>query len=132
MPQVVEFAADESDMRTVRFLVDGPADTLFEGGRFVFEIVLPPDYPMNPPSIVCLTDSGRFETGHKICTSFSDYHPEASGGVWGGGDAAPRVPRSTVVLADPRSPPHRSSSPPRSVGPRRTPSVRSSLLSSPS
>eukprot|EP01017_Pseudomicrothorax_dubius_P011637 TRINITY_DN14392_c0_g1_i2.p1 TRINITY_DN14392_c0_g1~~TRINITY_DN14392_c0_g1_i2.p1 ORF type:complete len:153 (-),score=15.01 TRINITY_DN14392_c0_g1_i2:85-543(-) len=38
--------------------------------------MLPPEYPIKPPSLEFITPSGRFKPGEKICTSFTNYHPE--------------------------------------------------------
>jgi ubiquitin-conjugating enzyme E2 J1 len=46
-------------------------------------ILLPADYPFKPPHIVFLTPSGRFETGTKVCLSFSAHHPELWQPAWG-------------------------------------------------
>ncbi len=37
------------------FTIRGPADSEFEGGIYHGRIVLPPEYPMKPPSIILLT-----------------------------------------------------------------------------
>eukprot|EP01134_Creolimax_fragrantissima_P001967 CFRG1967T1 len=58
------------------FTVRGPSETPFEGGIYHGRILLPPEYPMKPPSIIVLTPNGRFEVGKKICLSISAYHPE--------------------------------------------------------
>ena len=39
------------------FTIRGPSETDFEGGIYHGRIVLPPDYPMKPPSIILLTVS---------------------------------------------------------------------------
>ena len=39
------------------FTVQGPADSDFESGRYHGRIILPPEYPMKPPSIMLLTVS---------------------------------------------------------------------------
>lgn len=41
------------------------------------EIALPTDYPLAPPSLRCLTPSGRFQVGSQICTTFTAFHPES-------------------------------------------------------
>lgn len=46
------------------------------------KLVFPTDYPWKPPSIMMVTDTGRFETNHRICLSISDYHPESWNPVW--------------------------------------------------
>lgn len=37
------------------FTVRGPADSDFEGGIYHGRIILPPEYPLKPPSIMLLT-----------------------------------------------------------------------------
>lgn len=39
------------------FTIRGPSDTDFSGGIYHGRIVLPPEYPMKPPSIILLTVS---------------------------------------------------------------------------
>ncbi|EDO28988.1 predicted protein, partial [Nematostella vectensis] len=64
------------------FTVRGPPDTEFAGGRYHGRIILPPEYPMKPPSIMLLTPNGRFEIGKKICLSMSAHHPETWQPSW--------------------------------------------------
>uniref|UniRef100_A0A493U1U8 Ubiquitin conjugating enzyme E2 J1 n=1 Tax=Anas platyrhynchos platyrhynchos TaxID=8840 RepID=A0A493U1U8_ANAPP len=54
----------------------------FDGGIYHGRIVLPPEYPMKPPSIILLTANGRFEVGKKICLSISGHHPETWQPSW--------------------------------------------------
>jgi len=49
----------EDNLFEWHFTVQGPKDTAFEGGRYHGRILLPPDYPMKPPSIIMLTVSYR-------------------------------------------------------------------------
>lgn len=49
------------------FSVRGPPDTEFDGGVYHGRIVLPPEYPMKPPSIILLTVRGR----RLLCVSVS-------------------------------------------------------------
>ena len=72
-----------SDIMEWHFEVRGPAGTPFEGGLYHGRIMLPPEYPFKPPSIMLLTPSGRFEVGKKICLSISAHHPEDWQPAWG-------------------------------------------------
>lgn len=58
------------------FTIRGPFDTDFAGGIYHGRILLPAEYPMKPPSIILLTQNGRFKTNEKICLSISGHHPE--------------------------------------------------------
>ncbi|CAG0887608.1 unnamed protein product [Cyprideis torosa] len=66
----------EDNLFEWHFTVRGPVDSDFEGGLYHGRILLPPDYPMKPPSIILLTPNGRFETNKKICLNISGHHPE--------------------------------------------------------
>lgn len=78
------FAAPlENDMFEWHFTIKGADGTDFEGGVYHGRILLPAEYPFKPPNIVFLTPNGRFETGMKVCLSFSAYHPELWQPAWG-------------------------------------------------
>eukprot|EP00742_Colponemidia_sp_Colp-10_P003732 GILJ01003972.1.p1 GENE.GILJ01003972.1~~GILJ01003972.1.p1 ORF type:complete len:308 (+),score=23.34 GILJ01003972.1:42-926(+) len=64
------------------FTIRGPLDTEFAGGLYHGRIVLPSDYPYQPPSIMLLTPNGRFEVRTKICLSISSHHPEFWQPAW--------------------------------------------------
>ncbi|CAN0418939.1 unnamed protein product [Lampetra fluviatilis] len=72
----------EDNLFEWHFSVRGPPDSDFEGGIYHGRIILPPEYPMRPPSIIMLTASGRFEVGKKICLSISGHHPETWQPSW--------------------------------------------------
>lgn len=72
----------EDNLFEWHFTVRGPPDSDFDGGVYHGRIVLPPEYPMKPPSIILLTANGRFEVGKKICLSISGYHPETWQPSW--------------------------------------------------
>jgi ubiquitin-conjugating enzyme E2 J2 len=67
----------DSDVSTVHFLVLGPKDTPFEGGEYVVELRLPPNYPMMPPRLRVRTPSGRFQVDTDVCATFTSHHPES-------------------------------------------------------
>ena len=46
------------------------------------KLQFPQDYPWKPPSIMLITQSGRFDVNKRICLSISDYHPESWNPVW--------------------------------------------------
>ena len=73
----------EHDMFEWHFTIRGAEGTDFAGGVYHGRILLPPEYPFKPPNIVFLTPSGRFETGVKVCLSFSAHHPELWQPAWG-------------------------------------------------
>ncbi|XP_043542680.1 ubiquitin-conjugating enzyme E2 J1 [Chiloscyllium plagiosum] len=72
----------EDNLFEWHFTVRGPPDSDFDGGVYHGRIVLPPEYPMKPPSIILLTPNGRFEVGKKICLSISGHHPETWQPSW--------------------------------------------------
>lgn len=65
------------------FTIRGADGTDFQGGLYHGRILLPTDYPFKPPNIVFMNPSGRFETGVKVCLSFSAHHPELWQPAWG-------------------------------------------------
>ncbi|XP_057679212.1 ubiquitin-conjugating enzyme E2 J1 isoform X1 [Corythoichthys intestinalis] len=72
----------EDNLFEWHFSVRGPPDSDFDGGIYHGRILLPPEYPMKPPSIILLTPNGRFEVGKKICLSISGHHPETWQPSW--------------------------------------------------
>ncbi|XP_074652077.1 uncharacterized protein LOC141906682 isoform X2 [Tubulanus polymorphus] len=64
------------------FTIRGPMESDFNDGIYHGRIVLPPEYPMKPPSIILLTPNGRFELNTKICLSISGHHPESWRPSW--------------------------------------------------
>jgi ubiquitin-protein ligase len=51
LPAGVTVQVYESRMELLRAAIEGPADTPYEGGLFVFDIYLPPSYPAVPPKV---------------------------------------------------------------------------------
>ena len=67
-------SSEEANIYRCHFLLK--FDTgIFAGGEYHGLLDLPNEYPMAPPKISFFTPSGRFETGKRVCVSFSDYHP---------------------------------------------------------
>ncbi|KAI9671498.1 MAG: hypothetical protein M1817_003549 [Caeruleum heppii] len=65
------------------FTLSGPPSTPYEQGIYHGRIILPPTYPLRPPSFRFLTPSGRFETNREICLSISGHHEESWQPAWG-------------------------------------------------
>ncbi|PKY05569.1 UBC-like protein [Aspergillus campestris IBT 28561] len=64
-------------------LAGPPAPSAYAGGIYHGRIVLPPTYPLRPPSFRFLTPSGRFEVNREICLSISGHHEELWQPAWG-------------------------------------------------
>ena len=67
---------EESNIFEWHFCVFGLKDCAFEGGFYHGKLSFPRDYPFKPPGIQMWTPNGRFAPNKRICTNFSDYHPE--------------------------------------------------------
>jgi ubiquitin-conjugating enzyme E2 J1 len=66
------------------FTIAGPpAPSPYASGIYHGRIVLPPTYPLRPPSFRFLTPSGRFEVNREICLSISGHHEETWQPAWG-------------------------------------------------
>ena len=73
---------EEKNVFEWHFVVYGLKDCPYEGGFYHGRLSFPRDYPFKPPGIKMLTPNGRFEPSKKICTNFSDYHPELWNPSW--------------------------------------------------
>ncbi|KAL9114367.1 MAG: hypothetical protein Q9187_007488 [Circinaria calcarea] len=65
------------------FTLAGPPATPYANGIYHGRIILPPTYPLRPPSFRFLTPSGRFEVNREICLSISGHHEESWQPAWG-------------------------------------------------
>ncbi|KAI0399299.1 ubiquitin-conjugating enzyme/RWD-like protein [Xylaria palmicola] len=73
----------ESDLFEWHFTLRGPPKSAFADGLYHGRIVLPPTYPLSPPSFRFTTPSGRFEPNREICLSISGHHEETWQPAWG-------------------------------------------------
>lgn len=73
----------ETNVLEWHFVLHGTTDTPYQGGFYHGKLMFPTSFPMKPPSIMMVTDSGRFVTNKKICMSMSDFHPELWNPLWG-------------------------------------------------
>ncbi|KAF2225812.1 ubiquitin-conjugating enzyme/RWD-like protein, partial [Elsinoe ampelina] len=80
-----DFAAHPLDANLFEwhFTLRGPPSSPYTGGLYHGRIVLPPSYPLRPPSFRFLTPSGRFEVNREICLSISGFHEETWQPAWG-------------------------------------------------
>ncbi|TGJ80806.1 hypothetical protein E0Z10_g7943, partial [Xylaria hypoxylon] len=73
----------ESDLFEWHFTLRGPPTSAFAEGIYHGRIVLPPTYPLSPPSFRFTTPTGRFEPNREICLSISGHHEETWQPAWG-------------------------------------------------
>eukprot|EP00287_Rhodomonas_sp_CCMP768_P031699 CAMPEP_0202836294 /NCGR_PEP_ID=MMETSP1389-20130828/40644_1 /ASSEMBLY_ACC=CAM_ASM_000865 /TAXON_ID=302021 /ORGANISM="Rhodomonas sp., Strain CCMP768" /LENGTH=176 /DNA_ID=CAMNT_0049512039 /DNA_START=116 /DNA_END=643 /DNA_ORIENTATION=+ len=72
----------DSDLLDWHFVLLGVKGSAFEGGLYHGRILLDEDYPMKPPRLLFLTESGRFEVGVPLCLSITTHHPECWQPTW--------------------------------------------------
>ncbi|KAL9006765.1 MAG: hypothetical protein Q9188_000452 [Gyalolechia gomerana] len=83
-PDATLYAAPlESNLFEWHFTLQGPPSTPYATGIYHGRIILPPTYPLRPPSFRFLTPSGRFEVNREICLSISGHHEETWQPAWG-------------------------------------------------
>ncbi|RDA84685.1 hypothetical protein CP532_3515 [Ophiocordyceps camponoti-leonardi (nom. inval.)] len=73
----------ESDLFEWHFTFRGPPNSVYSQGIYHGRIVLPPTYPLRPPSFRFTTPNGRFEANREICLSISGHHEETWQPAWG-------------------------------------------------
>ncbi|KAL8693119.1 MAG: hypothetical protein Q9218_002005 [Villophora microphyllina] len=73
----------ETNLFEWHFTLRGPPSTPYASGIYHGRILLPPTYPLRPPSFRFLTPSGRFEVNREICLSISGHHEETWQPAWG-------------------------------------------------
>ena len=74
----------ESNFFEWHFTLRGPpSPSPYASGLYHGRIILPPTYPLRPPSFRFLTPSGRFEPNREICLSISGHHEESWQPAWG-------------------------------------------------
>ncbi|KAJ4376317.1 hypothetical protein N0V83_001600 [Neocucurbitaria cava] len=74
----------ETNLFEWHFTIRGPpSPSAYAGGIYHGRIILPPQYPLRPPSFRFLTPTGRFEVNREICLSISGHHEETWQPAWG-------------------------------------------------
>jgi ubiquitin-conjugating enzyme E2 J1 len=83
-PHFTAHPVSDSNLYDWHFTLAGPPPpSPYSGGIYHGRIVLPPTYPLRPPSFRFLTPSGRFEVNREICLSISGHHEETWQPAWG-------------------------------------------------
>jgi ubiquitin-conjugating enzyme E2 J1 len=70
------------DLLDWHFVLLGAENSVFENGLFHGRIMLDQDYPMKPPRVVFLTETGRFEVGVPVCLTITSHHAECWQPTW--------------------------------------------------
>jgi ubiquitin-conjugating enzyme E2 J2 len=74
LPNLILKASD--DLGLWYFIIYDLKETDFDDGVYLGKVILPNNYPFNPPDFQMLTPSNRFQINTKLCTSFSGYHKD--------------------------------------------------------
>ncbi|RKF55838.1 Ubiquitin-conjugating enzyme E2 J1 [Erysiphe neolycopersici] len=82
-PDFYAAPVNDSDLFDWHFTIRGPPSSVYENGIYHGRILLPPTYPLRPPSFRFLNSSGRFEVNREICLSISGHHEETWMPAWG-------------------------------------------------
>ena len=64
------------------FTLRGVEGTCYEGGLFHGLLDLGEKYPLEPPNIYFLNESGRYSVNTKICLNITSYHKESWSPIW--------------------------------------------------
>lgn len=97
LPPSIKYMVSTENFSLGKFMIEGPADTPYDGGYFLFDLKLPNDYPNSSPSVNFLTTGGgsvRFNPNlyncGKVCLSLL--------GTWAGEKWDPQVSNINQVL----------------------------------
>lgn len=88
---------NDENIYNLKALIIGPSDTPYENGFYLFDIVFPQDYPLNPPKVTFMTldDKVRFNPNlyknGKVCVSIL--------GTWSGPGWTSCMTLNTVLLS---------------------------------
>eukprot|EP00522_Entomoneis_paludosa_P017132 CAMPEP_0172441954 /NCGR_PEP_ID=MMETSP1065-20121228/2454_1 /TAXON_ID=265537 /ORGANISM="Amphiprora paludosa, Strain CCMP125" /LENGTH=227 /DNA_ID=CAMNT_0013191587 /DNA_START=50 /DNA_END=736 /DNA_ORIENTATION=+ len=78
----ITIAPNEANIREMHYVLEGNANTPYEGGVYHGKLLFPKEYPLKPPSVLMLTPNGRFQPNRRLCLSMSDFHPESWNPMW--------------------------------------------------
>ncbi|XHG04361.1 hypothetical protein AWENTII_007634 [Aspergillus wentii] len=84
LPHFCAHPVSDTNLYDWHFTLAGPPEpSPYASGIYHGRIVLPPTYPLRPPSFRFLTPTGRFEVNREICLSISGHHEESWQPAWG-------------------------------------------------
>ena len=71
-----------NDMFKWHFTLKGMPGSPYQGGLYHGYFEIPNDYPLSPPNIYYLNESGRYQPNTKLCLTITSYHKEEWTPVW--------------------------------------------------
>uniref|UniRef100_A0A0K0FQI8 Ubiquitin-conjugating enzyme E2 J1 (inferred by orthology to a human protein) n=1 Tax=Strongyloides venezuelensis TaxID=75913 RepID=A0A0K0FQI8_STRVS len=80
--EIFKIHIDEKNIFDIHFTFIGK-EREYLNGLYHGRMMLPKDYPMRPPDFWMISESGRFQTGTKICMSNTSFHPDQWSPSWG-------------------------------------------------
>lgn len=81
-PELVIARPSELNILEWHFILSGPPNTPYEGGKYHGRLLFTKNYPFSPPSLIFYTPNGRFNTKQNICLSITNYHPDQWNPSW--------------------------------------------------
>ena len=86
--------ADQNHVSCMKVMITGPDDTPYDSGIFIFDVLIPSDYPMNPPKVIFKNTGGKrfnpnlYNCG-KVCLSLL--------GTWSGDSNEKWIPSESTL-----------------------------------
>ena len=76
----LKYAMCETDINTWYALIHSiqGADDEFQGGQYLVKLVIPNNFPADPPALYALTPNGVYDTTGKICINVGEFHADSS------------------------------------------------------
>jgi len=82
--EYIKFAVDDDPYTWLILIhnISGNKDE-YLGGEFIFRMILPKDFPYNPPEFYALTPNGLYDCHKKCCISIGEFHKDEYRAVLG-------------------------------------------------
>jgi len=93
----VHFYFNPNNQLNVKFLIRGENDTPYHNGSYIFDMIIPENYPVNPPSVKFISNDGttrchpNFYACGKVCLSII--------GTFSGPSWSPIMTLQTIVVS---------------------------------